>query len=239
MSIYEIFGLSPGVLSNTSIILEPGTTIVWHDNVSFDNTEVEIPEQLVCDLTKIGPNGRDGGSMSDGIWYVHIIYNPTLAAAGQKAYAVLATHSLDIRGVVFPPGYVWSKRLCIGMPMIGGALLPMHVGNWPQPSIDLYYPYNLAAVTSTSWQLLSLAAVMPNTARLARFRTVLSGAAGNAWLASSSSGDAQRLVHYGSLGVNGGTWQRVTSSMTIAARVASSGMRMDVYLEGWRMTDPA
>jgi hypothetical protein len=237
MAIYEIFGLKPDILTDTKIIFDQGTTVVWHSNVTYDNTIIEIPEQLVCDLTKVGPNGRDAGPMSNGIWYAYIIYNPTT-----QKYATLASHSYIYDNVVFPNGFPWWKWLCIGLPMASSRLVPVHITAWPVPVVTLTEPVWVARLSvAPTWQMMDLAPYMPHNARMGLFRTIMSGSTGNSsfTIAPLAGGYGARLANYVSNGVTS-VKSRVESDMRVFGLVSGgTSTLVDVYLDGWEMTDQA
>lgn len=238
MSLYEINGLRPDIMNATQFMVNPGSTTIWKNLTSNDNQDIEVQQPFVVDISTVGINGRDTGPMTDGIWYPYILYNPTTNVAG-----AVVSKGLSPDLITFPPGYTWYRKLCIGLPMHGGALDLMHMAAWPQPIVSLYTPRLVGTVmgrSTTNWQPIDLSMHKPDGARLVLLTLVVSGGEGGyGYVASSQAGVFPRLENYIHQGVTSGVRCWLLDNTMYAQLIGPTNLRMDVYLDGFEMTDPA
>lgn len=89
----------------TKLVIEAFAYDLWKGVAAgFGNEVVDFANQITVDLTTIGLNGRDAGTPGtppDGCYKVWPIADPT----GAQPPGAIVTQTLDIRNIVFPPGY--------------------------------------------------------------------------------------------------------------------------------------
>lgn len=231
--INHIAGLPVHILDDTHIFVEPGSAALW-SGTGWDVDQIDFTAIYNIDMNTVGLNGRDAGSFSNGCYMVYALYNPT---TGERGF--IASKAIRFQDAVIPSGFTSWRKLMYGVTVIGGRCVPVHSTCWPMPVVEFTEQLQVAALTTQSpnWVTLDLSAYVPENARFCMFRVVMTGASCNAWMASSSSGYGSRLVSYNQQGVIAGFGIRIDSAQKVFAWLGSSGARMDIYLEGFKMTE--
>lgn len=229
-----ITGLAVHILDDLKFNITAGAASLWDTAGENGQSVAVLPAPFTVDLTHEGLNGRASGPLTNGIWYLYVCRIPETGETG-----IVASHS-DIYGGVVIPGYpsgtLHMRKLMWGAVMRGGKLLPCHCSGWPMPRTIFTDNLAVGKVTSAGqWVLVPLTGFTPDNARLAILRTVMSGYAGHAWFANSSSGSGQKLINYGSLGVSAGIEFRINSHLELYCKI--SGGTLDINLDGYQQTE--
>jgi hypothetical protein len=236
---YAIHGCNVGVLSDTQMVIEPFSLWMWNratpatpigDVINFSATKYP-------DITVVGLNGRDFGSAGtcpDGAYALYAVYNPTTNDMG-----FIFSNHISYGTLIRPAGYDYVRKLMYGVVVKAGKLYPNHCAHWPMPKV-IFTNQTLVAsfFSAATWSPVNLASLIPEASRMGHFRCVVTNANSNVWLSPSGSLTYSKLIMYNEMGIRTGIDCRVDGNETIFVQFQpGSGGRLDLYLEGFSMTE--
>lgn len=235
-------GFEPDKLSTNQLIIRRG----WCAS-SDGNNFAQLLTDITCDLTTVGVNGLDTGTITNGYdYFVYIIKNESTGEVG-----AVISHSKYYGEVVVPTGFTMYRKLRFGFVYNSArdGIPDFHLSNWPMPTIRLTgaettAAYNVLSVgSSSSFADVSLAGFIPDNARVAYIQCITSSvsSAGSAYV-RSFSGQATGVL------VGSSTPSDVQDRMCLTLRVTSDlklqykvigGARLSIYVLGYDMTEPS
>ncbi|HYM31812.1 MAG TPA: hypothetical protein VEU47_10955 [Candidatus Cybelea sp.] len=240
---YEEAGFTIGVLDDTHLVIEGGfSAMVWQGVAAGYGNDIIAPQNdITIDMTQIGLNGRDAGvpgTPPAGCYKIWLVYNPTTNTAG-----AIATQTLDIRSIVFPPGFTDNRKMMYGQPVIAGRCLPNHAGNWPMPTIiftdnDVLMTVVPSIPNAASWTYFDLSQYIPENSRLGLFKGRIAGGVGSIWISPATSvpNPYYTTLLENQSGVSGECWCRVDGNQRIGAWFQGTGTAQ-LILRGFAMTE--
>lgn len=242
--IYSIQGVNVGIFSNTKMVIEPFSLWMWDSSAGgFNGQTVAFTSTKYPDLTTVGCNGMDAGTVGvmppDATYKLFAFYNPTT-----QDICFITTAAISYSDIVKPSGYTFWRPLMYGVTVYQGKLLENHVSHWPMPRIDFTQqiqvgPAFLASVTD---YCVNIHKLIPENARFANFRAVLTGSGNNLWLSPSTGATLRKLFSYNGQDVKPNLWTRVqridnTTTCVYVTFQPGSGGRLDLYMDGYNITE--
>ncbi len=233
---YYLGGVNAGVLSDNQMVIEPFSLWMW-DQVGNASQIVNFAVTKYPDITVVGLNGRDFGSAGacpDGAYNLYAVYNPTTGDVG----FLISNHN-SYGALVRPTGYTFARKLMYGVVVLGGKLYPNHCASWPMPKI-IFTKQTLVAsfTTNVLWAPIDMSKLIPENSRMGHFRFVVTNQLSNVWIAPTAALDYSKLVMYNEVGIRAGIDCRVDGNEKAYIQfVTGAGGRLDVYLDGFSMTE--
>jgi hypothetical protein len=233
---YAISGVNVGVLSDTQMVIEPFSMWMW-DLAGNNGQIVNFSNTKNPDITVVGLNGRDFGSPGtcpDGAYNLYGLYNPTTDDVG----FIVSDHN-SYGAIGAPPGYTFARKLMYGVVVVGGKLYPNHCAHWPMPKVMFTTQTQVAAFFSNViWAPIDLSKLIPENARMGHFRFVVTGPNSNVWIAPTANLQYSKLIMYNEIGIRAGIDCRVDGNEKVYIQFQTgAGGRLDVYLDGFSMTE--
>ena len=224
-----ISGCEPGKSKKTNVLVfQPGE--IW-------SSDGETPFRFETSFeVAVTPSAGD-----------HFLY----LISNEIEYYLIDSQSKFSGGVVCPPGFSVQRKLPFGFVWNSAwdGIPAFHLAHWPSPLITftdseasgLWSP--LIAGHATTWTDLDLSPWVPDDARFVYLstRTIYNGASSSTYLRSHSGqitgkrvGSVSALSAYDSNRVG----IRITSDRKIQYR-SLGGAGLDLFVEGYAMTEPA
>lgn len=244
---YAINGVNVGVFSDTKMVIEPFSLWMWDGSASFNGQTIGFTQTKYPDLTTVGCNGMDalqsgqssGAMPPDGTYKLFAFYNPTTFDT-----CFITTGAIAYSDIVKPSGYNYWRPIMYGVTVYQGKLLENHVSHWPMPRIDFTQQIQVgpAFTTSVTDYCINIHKLIPENARFANFRAVLTGAGNNLWLSPSAGTAYRKLFAYNGQDVKPNLWTRVqrinntTTCVYVTFQPGSNG-RLDLYMDGYNVTE--
>lgn len=237
-----ISGFEPEKYSTNLLIISRG----WC--ASYDgNSFAQLTTEITCDLTTVGVNGLDTGTVTSGYdYFVYIIKNETTGDVG-----AVVSHAKFYGDVIVPSGYTMYRKLRFGFVYNSArdGIPDYHLSAWPMPIIRLTGAESTGAYsplingTASSFTDVTLAGFIPDNARMAYVQCITSSVntAGSAYL-RSFGGQSTGVI------VGSSTPADVQDRMCLTMRVTSDiklqykvvgGARLSLYVLGYEMTEPS
>ena len=235
-------GFEPEKYSTNLLIISRGWC-AHYDGNSF----AQLLSEITCDLTTVGVNGLDTGTITNGYdYFVYIIKNESTGDVG-----AVVSHAKFYGDVVVPTGYTMYRKLRFGFVYNSArdGIPNYHLSAWPMPIIRLTSAETTGSYsvltngTSGSFVDINLAGFIPDNARMAYVQCITStvGSAGSAYL-RSFGGQSTGVI------VGSSTPADVQDRLCLTIRVTSDiklqykvvgGARLSVYVLGYEMTEPS
>lgn len=237
-----ISGFEPEKYSTNLLIISRG----WCAN-SDGTMFAQLLTEITCDLTHVGLNGLDKGTVTNGYdYFVYIVKNEVSGEVG-----AVVSHSKYYGGVSVPPGFTMYRKLRFGFVYNSArdGIPDYHLSAWPMPIIRLTGAETSAAYcvlnsgASTAFANVSLAGFLPDNARMAYVQCITGsvGSAGSAYM-RSFGGQGTGLIVGSSVPADVQDrmclTMRVTSDIKLQYKVIG-GARLSVYVLGYEMTEPS
>lgn len=241
MSIRQLFGLEPDKLSANVLRISGGSCFDYYGSYEF-----KFPQGGDIDLTKIGLWGIDK-PVKTGDLCVYVIRN----AAGDSG--MIASQEKFAGDVACPAGFFVYRKLPFGVvynPAWDG-IPNFHLAGWPRPDVrltDSEYSGKWTAVANgnaAEWADADVSGWVPDNARIALLMLesrYVSGTAGSSYVRSHGGQSTGLLV--GSVSP-GSPFQftcvplRVDSLRRFQYKTTGTGCRLNAYVLGYSMTEPA
>ncbi len=238
METFYIAGCNVGVFSDTKMVIEPFSLAMWRDtNVMQDVDIWKLATTVYPDITVVGLNGRDFGSPGvcpDGAYNLYAVANPTTGDIG-----FIFSDKISMTDIRPPAGYTSWRKLMYGVVVVGGKLYPNHCAHWPMPKVMFTKQTPAGSFFSNvTWAPLDLSKLIPENSRMGHFRFVVTGPNSNVWIAPTANAEFAKLVMYNEQGIRASIDCRVDGNERAFVQFQTgAGGRLDVYLDGFSMTE--